>query len=138
MVLRTVHREDRTVEHLLDLFAKMQQVPNFLEGRNPLGVFLSDGVEVLEIDDVGVLVAVGLGENDSAHAHVTFWDGRLRGREPISRAVAELVMQAYGLSSVWTAIPEVAKQVLAFAERVGFKRFYQSDGKIGLRLERSF
>lgn len=137
MVLRTVRRGDKSVEHLMELYAQLQRVPNFLEERNPLGVFLAPSTEILEVDDVGALVAVDIVPGRSAHAHMTFWDRRLCGREPLVRTAAELVMQAYDLAFVWTAIPVSNKQVLSFAERVGFLRFHEDGERVGLKLERS-
>lgn len=137
MALRTVHREERTVEHLLDLYTSMQQGPNFLASKNPLGVLLAPDTEILEVDNVGALVAVAIQPGHEAHAHMTFWDARLRGREGLVRTTAELVMQAYQLNRIWTAIPLSSPKVIAFTERVGFKRFYQDDDRVGLRLERS-
>jgi hypothetical protein len=136
MIRRDVVRMDRTPANILQLYDRLQGVPNFMEGSS-LGRLLASGVEILLVDNVGVLVAVDIIPGEFAHAHMTFWDGQLRGREALVRTAAEVMMEAYDLQELWTAVPTQSAMVLAFTNRVGFTKVNEYKGNVALRLLRT-
>lgn len=85
------------------------------------------------VDDVGLLIA-----NQAGDTHIFFWDKRLRGREGLCKAMAQVAMEIFGRDSVWTSIPETERAVIAFAKRVGFVQEKSEDGLVTLRLGRSY
>jgi hypothetical protein len=121
VVLRKVWPVRITPARALELQDKMSTVPNFLDKDNPLGVFFQDDSVFFQVDDVGVLAFVNIKHGRIAHAHITFWDRRLRGREKLCEAVAETFMLCAGLQVLATAIPPDRPVLMAFAKRVGFE-----------------
>lgn len=85
------------------------------------------------VDDVGLLIA-----NKAGDCHIFFWDKRLRGREGLCKAMANVVMEIFDRDSVWTSIPDTERAVIAFAKRVGFKEEKHEDSLITLRLGRTY
>lgn len=133
-VRRAVYIMPRTVSKILEIHSRMQRVPNFLPKLNTLGIFLDENNTFFEIDDVGVIALLPLPEGLGAHCHITFWDKRLRGRESLCRALAEMVVELRK-ESLFTAIPEESRTVLAFARRVGFRDWQAKEGIVTLRFE---
>lgn len=83
------------------------------------------------VDDVGLLIADSTGDT-----HVFFWDGRLRGREELCKAMAYVTMEIFELEETSTRIPESEKMMIAFAKRVGYTEEFVLDGVVHLRLRR--
>lgn len=83
------------------------------------------------VDDVGLLIGDSAGDT-----HVFFWDGRLRGREGLCRAMAYVTMEIFELDATTTKIPESEKMMIAFAKRVGYTEEFELDGVVYLRLRR--
>lgn len=105
---------------------KMRKVPNFLGKENPYDVLLDESVIPLQVDDVGIILLKPQGEK--VEVHITFWDGRLRGREELCQKVAERVLKHYKV--LWTAVPKDSRFVRAFAERVGFEATQEKNGAV--------
>lgn len=135
-VERTVRRIHPDIITILRIQDQMEKVANFLPPENPLGIFFGENAEIYLVDDVGILVAADIQPGHQAHAHITFWDRRLRGREKLAKSIAKYVMDKNALEYLWTAIPKKSKRVVAFAERVGFAPFYTDHQVIGLKLDR--
>ncbi len=135
-VLRTVTMLNRTPALILYLQEQLGAVRNFLPEKNPLGFMLEPNTILYLVDDVGVLAAVDIVRGYHAHAHITFWDGRLRGREELTRLIAFRVMDECELNILWTAVPSEARVAVAFARRVGFRKVSDISGVTVLQLDR--
>lgn len=118
----------RDLPRLGVILEKLNSVPNFLLGRP--GTLLQPGLTVFEIDDVGLVALVPL-EPGFAHVHVTFWDGRLRGRERLCRCLLNMALE-FGYRSIGTAVPSTRSAVIAFAKRIGFQVVGEMDGNTRL------
>lgn len=105
--------------------------PSFVSSEDEFVDLVKKGMVCFLVDDVGMF-AVVVDKSGRAHVHMTFWDGRLRGRETLAREVAHFAMETLELDRLWTAIPLTRPAVLAFAERVGFKRFKEQNEVVGL------
>lgn len=128
-----VPREDP--EELERLEALLRSVPNFL----PVGLSLADfvrqpGVVVVLIDNVGMLAAESIIYGKFAQAHITFWDGKLEGRESLCEDIADFVMECAGLQFLLTTIPTNRKRLLEFAEGIGFRPVEVGTDKVVLAL----
>jgi hypothetical protein len=137
MIRRDVVRMEKSPANVLQLCDCLQRVPNFMQGSMMAGNLLARDVEILLVDNVGVLVAIDIIPGEFAHAHMTFWDGQLRGREALVRTAAEVMMEAYDLQELWTAVPAQSAMVLAFTNRVGFTKVNEYKGNVALRLLRT-
>ena len=122
-VRRTVSEMPKSLEVWLETVEKLRLVPNFLHKSDFENTkeFLKDENKFFLVDDVGA-AAVLPDEKGSAHVHITFWDGRLRGREALMRELAIQVKDQMKLDTLYTAIPVDSHSVIAFAIRVGFVR----------------
>lgn len=134
-VWRSVRIMPRTLKEAYDVAQKMSKVPNFL-GNQPPEVLVQKNTAAFLVDGVGILYAADIREGESAHVHMTFWDGVLRGREELVHRTAGVVMQAFNLDHVWTAIPKSMPRVVAFTKRAGFFPFFEDDNLVALRLDR--
>lgn len=119
-MLREVQPLPKKIGVLLDVTEKLARVPNFLPQDGSVHSLIAPDSAFFLVDDVGIIGAMGIKRGHSAHVHVTFWDGRLRGREVLCREVAQLIIHVADLSGVFTAIPSERRTVVAFARRVGF------------------
>lgn len=119
-----LQRSPRVIAHVMEC---MSRVPNFLTKVNPEGVFKNQYNSFYTVDDVGIIAVVNP-NLASAHAHITFWDRVLHGREQLCTKVAIMHLEATRLRALWTVIPEDRDIVIAFAERVGFRTLSHSDG----------
>lgn len=118
-ITRKVRLLDRgNLQYLLAVVDKCQQVSNFLDPANPVGLFLAVENTFFEVDDVGLLAVIPY-NTELSHVHITFWDGRLRGREKLCRTMADWVSQI-SHRQLFTAIPQDRSILLAFCKRVGF------------------
>jgi hypothetical protein len=112
---------------LQEVAQKMAAVPNFLDGLSWQAMMESDFVGVL-VDGVGIVALDRLRPGENARAHITFWDGRLRGRELLCKRVAHMWMERYQLNCIYTAVPLEARKVALFCERLGFSAVAIEDG----------
>lgn len=119
-VWRGVRLVQPSIDWANSMIEKMHDVPNFLSKSNPYTELFDHRNLFFQVDEVGLIAVINLPQYDRLrHVHVTFWDGRLRGREGLCKTLATWVVN---LSNVilFTQIPEDRKALLAFAERVGF------------------
>lgn len=86
-----------------------------------LDLLWSKGVRTFLVDNVGAFFVGPYRRDGMPDGHMVFWDRVLRGREQMARAMARYAASDCGSPGIWTAIPNEAKVVLAFAKRVGFK-----------------
>lgn len=99
----------------------MAGMENFLPKDNPYTFLLNPQNKFFQVDDVGLLAVIPSFEwPELLHVHITFWDGRLRGREGLCKSLAAMVSQLTG-KFLFTQIPEDRQALLAFAYRVGFQ-----------------
>lgn len=76
---------------------------------------------IWEVDDVGIFLLTDITPGVEAKVHFTFWDGRLRGREFLTREMCAYVMKEYQLHKLIAEIPLYSRPANSFAERVGLK-----------------
>lgn len=124
------------IKQMIEVVDKMEKVPNFLDGRDPYEIFLRPENTFFLVDDVGIMAVVDPQPQRCAHAHITFWDGRLRGREAMCAELADFVIRAAGYRYLFTGIPERAVKIIKFAERVGFKRIFSESGMAAMHYVR--
>lgn len=137
-VLREVRLMPRDLAHIMDLYAKLGQVVNFLSKTNPVGIFIDQRNTFFEVDDVGIIAVLPFGGDImGCHVHITFWDRILRGREGLCRTLAEWVTELRR-EPLFTAIPDQDRVVLAFAKRVGFTVWREADNVVTLRFDRAY
>jgi hypothetical protein len=118
------------IAYIWETVARCQRVTNFLPKENPVAPFVVRENLFFEVDDVGLIAIVPVDEA-LAHAHITFWDGRLRGREELCTAVADWVHYV-SQRLLFTVIPETHEKVLAFCKRVGFHERARTEGIVTL------
>ena len=110
-VWRSVHIPLVTVSWAMDMIGRLEKVDNFLPRTNRVGFMLDHKNAFLQIDEVG-LIAIVPAHSDFLDVHITFWDGRLRGREKLCKTAASFVSSLMRKQLI-TVIPE-DKQVLYF------------------------
>lgn len=111
-----------TVSWAMETIEKLQTVPNFIpENEDPVVFMLDSGKTFLEVDNIGLLVFFPYESKDKniLEVHMTFWDGRFRGRERLCRSAATFVARILRKQLI-TAVPEDREALLAFVRRVGF------------------
>lgn len=132
-VVRQVRPLDRSDSNLLRVWLRLRSVRNCFEGKEDL--ILDKRLEILEVDDVGILVLENQKETvGGGRVHITFWDRRLRGREHLCRRIAEWWMEARGLDYLYTTVPKDFPAVSAFCKRVGFRDVQAEDGSVVLAI----
>lgn len=121
-VLRTVRPLRPLTEEILDVYDKLSTCRNLFGvcDVQTLEDLLTNARDFLLVEGVGLLCFRILSPT-IGHAHITFWDKRLRGREGLCQRALEMCMESRGVSCAFTAIPPEARTVLAFAKRVGFR-----------------
>lgn len=119
--IRRVEWLRRDLRNLVSLRERLRTVRNCFGDR--LDTALADPeVHILTVDDVGILSVESISTVQiGGLVHVTFWDGRLRGREYLARRGAEFVMEHFNLKFVYTNVPHELKAVAAFCLRCGFE-----------------
>lgn len=88
---------------------------------NPRSVWL----EVFSLENelpIGVASLSGVIPGFDASGHFVFWDGRGRGREPLTMKIAHWFFVRYNLHRISAMIPENQKGTIRFTQRLGFKR----------------
>lgn len=130
-VLRTLRLMPRhDIAHIWRVVERCQRVPNFLPEDNPIAPFVIDQNLFFEVDDVGLIAVVPIDERYS-HVHITFWDGRMRGRELLCRSLSDWVHCISG-RILFTVIPETSEKVVAFCKRVGYVERARTEGVVTL------
>ncbi len=116
-----------SVQWAMGVVEELQKVENFLPKDNPFEMLLNPANKFFQVDSVGMIAVVPAPDwPQLLHVHITFWDGRLRGREGLCRSLASWVCSFTG-KVLYTQVPEDRKALLAFARRAGF----QSEAKVG-------
>lgn len=134
---REIRKLENDIAIIADLVDCVKKVPNFLyhsparEFEN-YRLFLNDSNQTFLVDDVGVLVAIPC--HCGAEVHITFWDGRLRGREELCRKVADGLLRQF--KWLVTAIPTDRLALIAFAKRVGFVELSRQDDIVVMKYPR--
>lgn len=77
---------------------------------------------IWEVDDVGLLYMTEISPEYQAKVHFTFWDRRLRGREPIIQEMIKWSFKTFGFRRLVAEIPLYATPAILMAEKVGFKK----------------
>lgn len=75
---------------------------------------------IYEVDDVGLMFLTNLKPHE-ALAHFTFWDQRLKGREPLLEAGVRFAFEEFGFHRIAVEIPLYAdKWLFKVIEGIGF------------------
>ena len=132
-VTRYYREVDRTPKNILEIVDKVVRVPNFLFKQLELtySELLNYENALYQIDDAGI-VFFKPRPPFTAEVHITFWDGRLRGREEICREIGRdfLIQRGIREGRFVTAVPHDRKAVIAFARRIGFKVSLSQDERV--------
>jgi hypothetical protein len=132
--IRSVRMLKKTPRNVLQLVDRLSTVRNFLPQERQFDFLLDKKTLIFMVDDVGVLVAAEVVADNAAHVHMTFWDGRLRGRERLVQLTAMWLRETCRLKYLWTAIPKELRVVRSFCERAGFKEVGQAQGQVVFQL----
>ena len=98
------------------LFASPQET-NF---RNFVRILQDPYTVLLEVDDIGMFMISDLTPGVEAKIHISFWDSRLSGREPLLRELTKWVLDVLHVRRVSAPIRADARAMRAFMDRVGF------------------
>lgn len=106
-------------ELVLQVYDKMRSAPRHYGGTfgvEMLATLLVIANHCWLVEDKGIIIVLPTIPGE-AECHISFWDGRLRGREELCRELAA----SLPYNRLWAAIPLEAKTVRFFAKRIGFK-----------------
>lgn len=118
-VWRTVWMPKVTIPWATEMVEKTSKVSNFLPKDNPFTVLLDNKNKFFQVDNVGLIAVLHMEGYQLLHVHVTFWDGRLRGREGLCRALS-IFVENMTEKFLFTQIPAEYRALIAFAKRVGY------------------
>jgi RimJ/RimL family protein N-acetyltransferase len=97
------------------LFASPQQ-SNF---RNFVRMIQDEYSVMLRIDDVGLILITDIVPGVEARMHLSFWDSKLSGREPIVREAIKWITETLNVRRVSVPVRADARAMKSFLERVG-------------------
>lgn len=97
------------------LFASPQEA-NF---RNFSAIIRDEYSVLIEFDDIGMALISDIVPGIQATIQISFWDSRLKGREPLIRALVRWVMETLRVRRVSAPVRADARAVRAFYERCG-------------------
>lgn len=135
-IVRNVRFMDLSPENLQLFWEKSRkfntlfssQITNFQQFIN---LFVNQGVNGITsnglfwvVDDfVGVFYLTEIMPKVDALVHYSFFDGRHRGRQDLTRAMLKYVFEEFGFRRLTAEIPYyVSKHTFIYVERVGFKK----------------
>lgn len=117
------------LEKLMDIWGKISSVngvlDDFSRGRPEqfISLYLSPTTWWLEREDGnGILYLTLIQPRLSAHAHILYWDKKLRGREQDTLTALRFAVNKFDLKKVNITLPDFAHAAIAFVDRLGFKR----------------
>lgn len=133
-VARTVRLAPLTPEFILEVWGRIAPFPTLFNehirgpqdfirmfiGREE-GQIVARGILWL-VDDVGIMFLTNIYPGFQATAHVTFWDRRLKGREPLMRKMLQYAFREYGFHRIVAEVPLYARPLFQMIPRVGFKK----------------
>lgn len=120
---------------LLDLWEKLRVFPTLFAQpitsfeefvrcfirEDSSGNIMANGL-VWKVDDVGILYLTDIYPGYQATGHFTFWDQRLRGREPVLRSFIRYIFEEYGFHRFVCEVPLYSLPTLHAIQRAGFVR----------------
>lgn len=139
LTLRRVEPLAKEAKALAWLVLMLKETDSFLSHvsmADALTLLLDKRTYTLTVDDVGAVILSNIHQGLSAEVHVTFWDGRVRGRERMCRKIAEWLFRMYDLGEMYALIPEGNTTGQRLAKAVGFKNFRCENGNVLFILER--
>lgn len=114
------------------LFASPQET-NF---KNFVAMLQDPYTVLIAVDDIGLFLVTDIVPGTEARVHISFWDSRLSGREPIVREFVRWVFDVMHVRRVSAPIRADARAMRAFVERAGLyfegalkNWVYRQDGK---------
>lgn len=125
LILRSVFAVAATSDLEDFLWEKLRGIPSMfsatpLTSKEPLQHLYNENAMWMLVDTVG-LVGIDMRTVLMPNIHVVFWDKRLRGREPIGRAICDWVLEFFSAPVITTQMPASSKATLAWTKRVGFE-----------------
>lgn len=121
-----------TPEKIRDLWAQASKYPvlfsDYTNGKfepfywtlvNPVSVWFEVSKEGEETP-IGLLYSHNIHPTLDATAHISFWDRRAKGREPLILFVTEWLMDRFSLMRINATIPPYQRGVIRFMKRLGF------------------
>lgn len=139
LLLRRVEPMPKSSIDLAWLILMLKGKDSFLRHvgmADAISLLLDKRTYILTVDDVGAVVLSNIHEGVAAEVHVTFWDGRIRGRERMCRKIAEWLFRIHKLDQMFCLIPEGNTTGLRLAQAVGFKETRRENSNVLLILER--
>lgn len=139
LLLRRVEPLSKTAKDLAWLVLMLKRRDSFLRHvsmADALTLLLDKRTYILTVDDVGAIILSNIHEGFAAEVHVTFWDGRIKGRERLCRKVAEWLFRIHRLDHLFCLIPEGNTTGLRLASATGFKDTCRENGNVLMILER--
>lgn len=112
-VIAKIWEHAHNVSGVLDDFTE-KDFPRFVASMRAWNtvVLIADG-------GTGIMYATNIREGLSAQVHFMFWDGKLRGREPLLKSVLQWFFATFHLQKVNAIIPDFCKALIRFAHRIG-------------------
>jgi hypothetical protein len=119
---------------VLEVWRKMCKWNTSLDER-AIGEFYDTNKLYYLIDEIGLAWATF--HNNSVEGHFVFWDGRLRGREPIIKGMADFAMDVARVDRLWVMVPKKERMILRFLWRCGFEVDGEQDGLVRVSIQHS-
>jgi len=139
LTLRRVEPLAKEAKDLAWLVLRLKETDSFLRHvsmADALTLLLDERTYILTIDDVGAVILTSIHQGFAAEVHVTFWDGRVRGREGMCRKIADWLFRMFTLEQMFCLVPEGNTSGQRLAKAVGFKDIKHENGNVLLILER--
>lgn len=114
-----------TSDDVVNLWFKLRQFPILFASpqetnfKNFVSLIQDEYSVLVEFGDVGMAMVSGIVPGIEAKIHISFWDSRLKGREPLIRELVRWTLDVFGVRRVSMPIRADARAMRAFAERVG-------------------
>lgn len=134
-VERSVYFAPLTVARLRHYWEKLSQFTSLFNRHikndsDFISTFLSqDGAGNLqlngiiwEVDDVGIFYLTDIYPLYQATGHFTFWDRRIRGREPLIQRMIKFAFDEYNFHRIIAEVPLYSNPTMNAIERVGFTK----------------
>jgi hypothetical protein len=97
------------------MFASPQE-SNF---KNFVRMLQDEHAVMIAFDDVGMALVTDIVPGIQAQIHISFWDSKLSGREPLVRELVKWVQDVLRVRRVCSPVRADARAMRAFMERVG-------------------
>lgn len=133
-VEREIRLAPLTIENLGFLWENLRQFPtlfneelsDFEDFANAFMHQVGNDIQphgiIWMVDDVGIVFITAIQPGIQAHCHCSFWDRRLKGREPILREMVRYAFEEFGFHRLNAEVPHYATPIHYFVKSAGFKK----------------